>query len=132
MSMQGQTRRSFRQEINQAIAEKRLLKIPGAYDALSARLIEQIGFSTFFIGGFPVVGARYGVPDIGLKGLGEISEAVRNMVDSCSLPAFVDADDGYGDVKNAVHTTHVYERMGVSGLCFEDQAWPKRCGHMVG
>ena len=56
------------------------LVLPGAYDALSARLIEQAGFPGYFIGGFPVVGARYGVPDVGLKGLGEISDAVADIV----------------------------------------------------
>jgi len=61
-------RRSFRQALKRAVAERRLLVVPGAYDALSALLIERTGFDTMFIGGFPVAGARYGVPDIGLKG----------------------------------------------------------------
>src|SRR5277367_5432875 len=63
--------RSFRQIIDAAVREKRFLVVPGAHDALSARLIEKIGFDAYFIGGFPAVGARYGVPDIGLKGFGE-------------------------------------------------------------
>jgi len=108
------------------------LILPGAHDALSARLIKQAGFEAYFIGGFPVVGARYGVPDIGLKGLGEISGAVRDIVAASDLPVLVDADDGYGDVKNVVHTVHTYERMGVAALQIEDQRWPKRCGHMAG
>jgi 2-methylisocitrate lyase-like PEP mutase family enzyme len=106
--------------------------VPGAHDALSARLIQQIGFETYFIGGFPAVGARYGVPDVGLKGFGEISAAVRDIMGACDLPVFVDGDDGYGDVKNVVHTVQTYERMGVSAILIEDQQWPKRCGHMVG
>jgi 2-methylisocitrate lyase-like PEP mutase family enzyme len=106
--------------------------VPGAHDALSARLIEKIGFETYFIGGFPAVGARYGVPDVGLKGFGEISAAVRDIMAACDLPVFVDGDDGYGDVKNVVHTVQTYERMGVSAILIEDQQWPKRCGHMVG
>ena len=108
------------------------LILPGAHDALSARLIKQAGFEAYFIGGFPVVGARYGVPDIGLKGLGEISAAVRGIIGASDLPVLVDADDGYGDVKNVVHTIHTYERMGVAALQIEDQRWPKRCGHMAG
>ena len=123
---------SFRQIINKAVSEKRLLIVPGAHDALSARLIQKIGFETYFIGGFPAVGARYGVPDIGLKGFGEISAAVRDIMSACDLPVFVDGDDGYGDVKNVVHTVQAYERMGVSAILIEDQQWPKRCGHMVG
>src|SRR5215468_10828925 len=124
--------RSFRQVINAAVAEKRFLVVPGAHDALSARLIEKIGFEAYFIGGFSAVGARYGVPDVGLKGFGEMSAAVRDIMGACDLPVFVDADDGYGDVKNVVHTVQTYERMGVSALLIEDQQWPKRCGHMSG
>jgi 2,3-dimethylmalate lyase len=123
---------SFRQIINKAVKDKRFLVVPGAHDALSARLIQRIGFETYFIGGFPAVGARYGVPDIGLKGFGEISAAVRDIMTACDLPVFVDGDDGYGDVKNVVHTVQAYERMGVSAILIEDQQWPKRCGHMVG
>ena len=108
------------------------LILPGAHDALSARLIAQAGFEGYFIGGFPLVGARYGVPDIGLKGLGEISAGVRDIMAASDLPVFVDADDGYGDVKNVVHTVHAYERLGVAALQIEDQRWPKRCGHMAG
>ena len=59
-------RRSFRQALKRAVTERRLLVVPGAYDALSALLIERTGFDTMFVGGFPVAGARYGVPDIGL------------------------------------------------------------------
>ena len=77
---------SFRQIINRAVTEKRILVVRGAHDALSARLIEKIGFETYFIGGFPVVGSRYGVPDIGLKGFGEISAAVRDILAACRLP----------------------------------------------
>ncbi len=123
---------SFRQVINAAVAQKRFLVVPGAHDALSARLIEKIGFEAYFIGGFPAVGARYGVPDIGLKGFGEISACVRDIMAACTLPVFVDGDDGYGDVKNVVHTVQSYERMGVSAIMLEDQLWPKRCGHMAG
>ena len=78
------------------------------------------------------MGARYGVPDLGLKGFGEIAACVRDIMSACDLPVFVDGDDGYGDVKNVVHTVQSYERMGVSAILIEDQQWPKRCGHMVG
>ena len=123
---------SFRQIIDKAVKEKRFLVVPGAHDALSARIIQKLGFETYFIGGFPAVGARYGVPDVGLKGFGEIAACVRDIMAACDLPVFVDGDDGYGDVKNVVHTVQSYERMGVSAILIEDQQWPKRCGHMVG
>lgn len=122
------TRRSFRS----LLAAEGPLVLPGAHDALAARLIRQAGFPGFFIGGFGVVGARFGLPDVGLKGLGDIAPAVRDILAACDLPVLVDADDGYGDVKNAVHTLHTYEAMGVGGLFLEDQRWPKRCGHLEG
>jgi len=125
-------RSSFRQIINNAVKDKRMLVVPGAHDALSARLIQKVGFETYFIGGFPAIGSRYGVPDVGLKGFGEMSAAVRDIMSACDLPVFVDGDDGYGDVKNVVHTVRTYERMGVSAILLEDQQWPKRCGHLAG
>src|SRR5262245_43257207 len=126
------TVRSFRQALNHAVAEKRLLVIPGGYDALSALLIERAGFDCMFVGGFPVAGAGYGVPDIGLAGFSDIAAAVRDIIAATDVPVLVDIDDGYGDVKNAVHTVQAYERMGASAVFLEDQAWPKRCGHMAG
>ena len=123
---------SFRQIIDKAVKDKRFLVVPGAHDALSARLIQKIGFETYFIGGFPAVGARYGVPDVGLKGLWRNLRRRARYHGACDLPVFVDGDDGYGDVKNVVHTVQTYERMGVSAILIEDQQWPKRCGHMVG
>jgi 2-methylisocitrate lyase-like PEP mutase family enzyme len=124
--------KSFRQALDRAVAEKRLLVIPGAYDALSALLIERADFDCMFVGGFPVAGARYGVPDIGLAGFTDIASAVRDIIAATDVPVLVDIDDGYGDVKNAVHTVQTYERMGASAVFLEDQAWPKRCGHMAG
>jgi 2,3-dimethylmalate lyase len=104
----------------------------GAYDALSARLIERAGCAACFVSGFSVVGSRFGVPDLGLRAFGDISAAVRDILSATTLPALIDIDDGYGDVKNAVHTVQSYERMGASALMIEDQTWPKRCGHTAG
>lgn len=118
--------------IRELVKTEKPLVLPGAHDALSALLIKQAGFKGFFIGGFQTAGARYGLPDIGLCQLGELSAAVRDMVNACDLPVMVDADNGYGDVKNAVHVLHTYERMGVQALFMEDQVSPKRCGHMAG
>jgi 2,3-dimethylmalate lyase len=115
------------------LADEGPLVLPGVHDALSARLARQAGFAAYFIGGFPAVGARYGVPDIGLKSLGEISAAVRDIVAASDLPVLVDADDGYGDVKNVVHTLHTYERMGVAAATWRERPscprsrWKRRC-----
>ena len=121
-------RASFRQ----VLAANDPLILVGAHDGLSARLIEQAGYPAFFIGGFPLVGARYAVPDIGIKGLGEIAAGVRDILGATGLPVLVDGDDGYGDVKNVAHTVRTYEDMGVGAIMIEDQTWPKRCGHMAG
>lgn len=122
------TRKPFRS----LLAAEGPLILPGAHDALAARLIQRAGFPGFFIGGFGAVGARFGVPDIGLKSLGDLSQAVGDIMAASDLPVLVDADDGYGDVKNVVQTVHTYERMGVGALFLEDQRWPKRCGHLEG
>jgi len=114
------------------VANERPLVLPGAHDALSALLIRQAGFKAYFIGGFPVVGVRHGLPDIGLATLGEISAAVRDILAVSDLPVLVDVDNGYGDVKNVVHAVHTYEKMGAQALFFEDQVSPKRCGHIAG
>lgn len=106
------------------------LLLPVAHDALSARLIEQAGFAAASVGGFGVVGCRFGLPDLGLASFGEIATAVRDIADATTLPLVIDADDGYGDVKNVVRTVRTYEKMGVAAIVLEDQASPKKCGHM--
>ena len=116
----------------QLVASERPLVLPGAHDAISARLIQRAGFKAYFIGGFPLVGARYGVPDIGLMGLGEIAAGARDIMSGSDLPVLVDCDNGYGDVKTVVHTINTYERLGAQAVFFEDQISPKRCGHIHG
>ena len=101
--------------------------LPGAYDAFSARLIERAGFKAFCIGGFPLVGSRYGLPDIGLVGLGEMAEGVRDILEAAGIPALIDGDHGYGDAKNVARTVMTYEAMGAGALFIEDQVAPKRC-----
>ena len=114
------------------LARPEPLLLPCAHDALSARLIERAGFAAYSIGGFPLIGARYAIPDIGLAGFGEICAGVRDIVAASSLPVLIDADDGYGDVKNVTRTIRAYEDLGASAVFIEDQRSPKRCGHMAG
>ncbi len=114
------------------LSRHRPLVLPGAHDAFSARLIGAAGFPAYFIGGFPLIGARYGLPDVGLVGFGEMSQAIREIMQASPLPVLVDIDDGYGDVKNVTHTLRLYNAMGVSAVHIEDQMAPKRCGHMAG
>ena len=122
------TSKTFRELISRPEA----VLLPVVTDALSARIVERSGFEAFGIGGFPLVGSRYGLPDIGLASFGEMAEGVRDLLGACALPCLVDADDGYGDVKNTVRTVETYERLGAAGIVLEDQVAPKRCGHMAG
>lgn len=123
-----QPRKNFRE----LLSSDKTLVMPGAQDALSARLIQQTGFEAFFIGGFQVAGTHYALPDLGLISLGDFIPIVKNILNASSLPVLMDIDDGYGDVKNVVHTLHTYEDMGVGCVFIEDQVSPKRCGHMDG
>lgn len=116
----------------QLLDREKPLLLPGAHDALTARLIERTGFAAYVIGGYALVGARYAIPDIGLAAFGEISAGIRDTIAASSLPVMVDTDTGYGDVKNVTHTIRGYEAMGVSSIFIEDQISPKRCGHMAG
>jgi 2-methylisocitrate lyase-like PEP mutase family enzyme len=129
---QGMTQTSGRPSWKALLKREKPLLLPCAHDALSARLIERAGFSAYSIGGYALVGARYAIPDIGLAGFGEIMAGVRDIMAATCLPVLVDADTGYGDVKNVVHTVRSYEAMGVAAIFIEDQVAPKRCGHMAG
>src|SRR6266403_4254176 len=108
----------------QLVASERPLVLPGAHDAISARLIERAGFKAYFIGGFPLVGARFGVPDIGLMALGEIGSGIRDIMSANDLPVLVDCDNGYGDVKTVVHVINFYEWLGAEAVIFFVQVIP--------
>ena len=108
------------------------LLLPAAHDALTAKLIERAGFKAYQVGGFALNGARHGFPDLDLTHFGEERDGVRDIIAASCLPVLVDADDGYGDVKNVTRTIVGYEALGASALFFEDQRAPKRCGHLAG
>lgn len=115
------------------VASERPLVLPGAHDALSARMIQRAGFTAFFVGGFTIAGVRHAVPDIGLLGQGEIEAGFRDILAAApGLPVLLDADNGYGDVKNVVRAVQSFERLGAQAIFFEDQVSPKRCGHIAG
>ncbi len=105
---------------------------PGAYDALSARLIEQAGFECAYMTGFGTTASMLGRPDVGLLGGAEMAGNVRRLVQAIDVPLIADADTGYGNAINVVRTVQDYEQAGVAGLHIEDQILPKRCGHMDG
>jgi len=114
----------------QALKKERPLLMPVAHDGLSAKILEQSGFSAIQVAGFAVAGSRHGLPDIDLVHFAERHAAVKDIMSATSLPILVDADDGYGDVKNVTHTVRGYMALGVQGLFIEDQQAPKECGHM--
>lgn len=111
------TRPSFRH----ALERETPLVTPLAHDALSARLIEDAGFTAFTVGGSALLAARHAYPDIGLIGLTDMVDGLRDIAAASCLPFLADADDGYGDVKSVARTVAAYEAIGVSGFLLEDQ-----------
>ncbi len=114
------------------LAEPGPVLLPGCYDALGARLIEQAGFDVVYLTGFGASASLLGRPDVGLLGLGEMADQARRIVAATDLPVVADADTGYGNPINVIRTVQTYEQAGVAGLHLEDQILPKRCGHMEG
>lgn len=109
-----------------------LVAAPGAFDSLSARLVEQAGFPAVYLTGFGATASRLGQPDIGLLALTEMTEHARNMVRAVSVPVIADADNGYGGPSNIHRTVLEYQQAGVAAIHLEDQVSPKRCGQMAG
>ncbi|NMO92883.1 oxaloacetate decarboxylase [Actinomycetospora sp. TBRC 11914] len=105
---------------------------PGAYDALSARLVEQAGFDVVYMTGFGTTASLLGRPDVGLLGQAEMVDNARRMVGVLDVPLIADADTGYGNPINVIRTIREYEQAGVAGLHLEDQVMPKKCGHLAG
>lgn len=110
-----------------------VLVLPGAFDALSARLAVKAGARAVYMTGFGVVGASWGVPDIGLIGPEAMSERVRAIAAAIApVPLIADGDNGHGGPANVARLVRAYEQAGAAAIQLEDQALPKRCGHMDG
>ncbi len=105
---------------------------PGAYDALSARVVEEAGFSAVYMTGFGTAASYLGRPDVGLLSMTEMVDQARRIAAAVGVPVIADADTGYGNPLNVIRMVHEYERAGVAALHIEDQEAPKRCGHMEG
>ena len=103
---------------------------PGAYDALSARMIEQAGFPAVYMTGFGSSASLLGRPDVGLLTMTQMVDNARRIAQAVSVPVIADADTGYGNPLNAIRTVQEYELAGVSAIHIEDQVAPKKCGHM--
>ncbi|GAA1001537.1 methylisocitrate lyase [Subtercola frigoramans] len=120
-----------RADFRAALASGTLQKMPGAFNPLSARLIQNKGFDGVYISG-AVIAADLGLPDIGLTTLTEVALRARQISRMTDLPTLVDADTGFGEPMNVARTVQELEDAGVSGLHIEDQINPKRCGHLDG
>ena len=120
------------QKFRKLLAGKELLVAPAAYDALSAKIIEQAGFKVMAISGYGVSAALLGKPDVGLATLPEMVGVAHNIAGAVDIPVFSDADTGYGNAINAMRATEEFIRAGVAGIHLEDQVAPKRCGHVAG
>jgi 2-methylisocitrate lyase-like PEP mutase family enzyme len=105
---------------------------PGAFDALSARLVEAAGFPAVYMTGFGSAASLLGRPDVGLLGMAEMVDNARRIIEAVHVPVIADADTGYGNPINVIRTVHEYEQAGVAAIHIEDQLAPKRCGHMEG
>lgn len=118
--------------LKKLILDDEILVMPGVYDALSAKIVEQSGFRSVVIGGYATSAALLGKPDVGLLSFFEMVGYARYIAAAVEIPVFADGDTGYGNVTNVQRTIHEYERAGIAGLFIEDQVSPKRCGHMEG
>lgn len=121
-----------RQQLRRLAEARRGVLLPGAFNALSARVVEDLGFEALYITGAGVTNMWLGLPDQGFMGLAEIADHTARIRDAVELPLLVDADTGFGNALNVYHTVRTLERAGADGIQLEDQVAPKRCGHFSG
>ncbi|AXT48449.1 MULTISPECIES: isocitrate lyase/PEP mutase family protein [Chromobacterium] len=114
------------------IASRSGLLVPGAYNALSARIVEDLGFGALYLTGAGLTNMQLGLPDLGFVGLKEVADQVSAIRDAVSIPIIVDADTGFGNALNVRRTVRVLERAGADAIQLEDQVLPKKCGHFAG
>jgi 2-methylisocitrate lyase-like PEP mutase family enzyme len=118
--------------LRERLASEQILVLPGAADAMTARLVEAAGFDAVYVTGAGFANASFGQADVGLVTMSEIVEHVRRISGAVDIPVIVDADTGYGGVLNVYRTVQELEKAGAAGIQLEDQAMPKRCGHFDG
>ena len=116
-----------------ALAEaRRGVLVPGAFNALSAKVIEDLGFEAIYVTGAGVTNMWFGMPDQGFMGLSDIADHTARIRDAVEVPLIVDADTGFGNALNVYHAVRTLERAGADCIQLEDQVAPKRCGHFAG
>lgn len=117
--------------LRELLSGDEMIVAPGAYDCLTAQLVEQAGFPAVYMTGAGV-SASLGYPDYGLTTMTEMVDSAERMTQAVGIPLIADADTGYGNELNVVRTVREHERRGVAGIHIEDQVSPKRCGHLDG
>lgn len=115
-----------------SIAARQGLLVAGTFNALSARVAADLGFGALYLSGAGVTNMSLGLPDLGFVGLGELAEHTARVRDTVELPLMVDADTGFGNALNVLHTVRTLERSGADAIQLEDQVLPKKCGHFAG
>jgi methylisocitrate lyase len=120
-----------RRALREGLSSGRLMRFPGAFNPLSAILIERLGFEGVYVSG-AVLSASLGLPDVGLTTLSEVAARSHEIARSVNVPTLVDADTGFGEPLNVARTVQVLEELGLAGCHIEDQVNPKRCGHLDG
>jgi 2-methylisocitrate lyase-like PEP mutase family enzyme len=118
--------------LKQRLKQPDILVAPGVFDAFSAMAAAKAGFEALYVSGASIAYTRLGHPDIGLFGLEEVADVVSHISERVDLPLVVDADTGFGNALNVQRTVRLLERSGAAGIQIEDQAMPKRCGHLDG
>jgi len=118
--------------LKEMIKRPSLLVMPGAYDALSARLIEEAGFEALQCSGGGISSSFLGLTDASLTSMAEIIWITKNIVQAVDIPVMADGDTGFGNAVNAIYMVQQLETIGAAGVNIEDQVFPKRCGHMQG
>lgn len=119
-------------QLRRLLARREILVAPGAYDGLSARLVEAAGFEAVYVTGYGLSASVLGKPDTGLLTLTEMASRVSAIAETVSLPVIADGDTGYGNAVNTARTVREYEKAGAACIQLEDQVAPKKCGHMLG
>jgi 2-methylisocitrate lyase-like PEP mutase family enzyme len=120
------------EQLKRLLAQRAAITVPGAANALFARVIEDLGFDVAYVTGAGIANMLLGAPDVGLTTMSEVAEQVAAISDAVSLPLIVDADTGFGNAVNMVRTVRTFERAGAAGIQIEDQVFPKKCGHFAG
>jgi len=123
---------NVRKKFRAIMAGKRLVLMPGAYDALSARIMEAEGFEAICAGGYAAIGSMLAQPDMGQSNMRDYADHYARMCAAVEIPVYVDADTGFGGVNNVRQMVRAFEAAGVAGVFLSDQVFPNRCGYLPG